>query len=78
MDAFGGMKIIETLSAYETVEDWSGCRSIPRAIRRAKRGKKQRMIVRAKPKAFMLGGVIYAHPDIVAQLRIEARRNATP
>lgn len=73
MNPFGGMRIIETSEAYDPILDWSGCRSIPRAIRRAARGIPQRTVVRAKPKAFMLGGVMYAHPAIVAELRKQAK-----
>lgn len=65
----GSVPLIESHAAYDSIEDWSGCRSISRAIRRAKLGHKQRMVIHTKPKAFMINGVMYAHPVIIAELR---------
>lgn len=64
----GGTMFVETLHAVDRREDWSACRSIPRAIRRQKQGHKQRMVISEKPLAFMINGVLHVHPEIKRQI----------
>lgn len=69
LNPFGGISIVETLTATEPFEDWSRVRSPSRAVRRLKRGFRQNIVHRRKPAAFQINGVVYAHPEIVRQLR---------
>lgn len=66
---FASTMIRETMTAVEPYEDWSRVRSPSRAARRLKRGHRQNIVTRYKPAAFQINGVIYAHPEIVRQLR---------
>lgn len=71
--AYGGIRIIESEIVGEPYEDWSRVRSPSRAIRRLKRGYKQRIVIRyrANGKCFqdMLNNVIYIHPHDAIKLR---------
>lgn len=64
-----GVEIRETLMATEPFEDWSRVRSPARAARRRRQGHRQNIVHRRKPAAYQINGVIFAHPDIVRQLR---------
>jgi hypothetical protein len=65
-----GMKVIESRYATRHIQDWSGCRSIPRAKRRHARGIKTRMVERDIPGAYMVGGKeIHAHPEIISLIK---------
>ncbi len=66
---FGGVPIRETTTAVTEFEDWSRVRSPSRAARRLKQGHRQNIVHRYKPAAFQINGVIYAHPEIVRELR---------
>lgn len=66
---FGGVKIVETMTAVEPFDDWSRVRSPARAARRLKRGFRQNIERRYKPAAFQIAGIIYAHPEIASALR---------
>lgn len=72
---FASTQIRKTATAVETVEDWSRVRSPSRAARRLKQGHRQNIVTRYKPAAFQINGVIYAHPEIVRQLRAHTRDN---
>lgn len=71
--SFGGTSVHETLSAVEPYDDWSRVRSPSRAARRLKQGHRQNIERRYKPAAFQINGMIYAHPEIVRQLRLHAK-----
>lgn len=64
-----GPKFVESIHAVEMKEDWSGCRSIPRAMRRMKQGHMQRMKVVAKPCAFLVGNDMFIHPTLLKEIR---------
>ena len=66
---FASVMIRETMTAVEPFEDWSRVRSPSRAARRLKQGHRQNIVHRYKPAAFQINGVIYAHPEIVRELR---------
>ncbi len=68
------MRFVETLTAVEMVEDWSKCRSIPRAMRRRKQGHKQHDKMFAKPCAYKIDGVIHIHPALYAELRLHTEK----
>ena len=69
MGAFGAVQIVESAHMTEPFEDWSRVRSPARAARRLKRGFRQNISYGRKPCAKQINGVIYAHPEIVRQLR---------
>jgi len=77
-EQFCGIPLVETANAIERVEDWSGCRSQARARRRAARGFKQRMVVRARPVAWLINGVLFIHPELAMRLRAAADSRAAP
>lgn len=60
-----GLPIIKSDYALKTIEDWSDCRSIPRAKRHHAKGIKTRMIERQVPAIIMLNGRAYAHPKVI-------------
>lgn len=64
-----GVKIIESLHATKTVEDWSRVRSPSRAARRLKRGFRQNIVRREEPAAFQIGDQMIVHPAILAELK---------
>ena len=51
----------------EDYEDWSGCRSIPRAKRRRKQGHRQNVVTRTRPSSEFWhdknSNTIYCHPE---------------
>lgn len=68
---FNGIRYIESVQATEPAEDWSGCRSISRARRREAQGHRQRVRRYRAPAAYMIGDVLYIHPDLATRLRRE-------
>jgi len=64
-----GVKIIESLHATKTVEDWSRVRSPSRAARRLKRGFRQNIVRREEPAAFQIGTQMIVHPAILSEIR---------
>jgi len=66
---FGGLSIISTDQAVITEEDWTEVRSPARAARRRRQGHPQQIITTRTPTAVQVGEVIYAHPEIYAQLQ---------
>lgn len=74
---FGGVNVVETMTAVVPFEDWSRVRSPARAARRLKRGYRQNIDRRYKPAAFQIGGVVYAHPEIVRAMRDRTERSPT-
>jgi len=71
VNTLNGLNVVETLAMVDHVEDWSGCRSPSRALRRRKQGHPQRVVVRAVPKkeAVQIGNTLYMHPTLAAELR---------
>ena len=78
MHHINGFKIVETLAAVERSEDWSRVRSPSRAARRLKRGFRQNIVRTVKPSCMKVGGVLYAHPDFVKELRRRLASAAAP
>ena len=74
--SMSGFQMVETISAVERVQDWSGCRSVSRAMRRHKQGHKTRMKQWDKPAAYRSGNVIYIHPQMARELRQELATQA--
>lgn len=85
---FGGMRIVEDPFMTDTVEDWSGCRSISRARRRHARGIRTRMrpIQVPKKEAYLIdnaklglygasGQTVVMHPEMAKKLREEAKKD---
>lgn len=74
---YGGLRIVETEIVGDPYEDWSRVRSPSRAIRRLKRGFKQRIVTRYLPNGKCIQdkarGVIYIHPLDVIKLRVALR-----
>lgn len=77
-----GFRIVEDVRMVDPVLgpdglqiiDWSRCRSIPRAMRRARRGKPQRCRPVTKPKDEVLRigrHMLVMHPAIAARMRAE-------
>lgn len=64
-----GMAVYESKYAVEHIQDWSGCRSKARAMRRHAIGIKTRMVERDIPTAFMIGGKLHAHPEIISLIK---------
>lgn len=60
--------VVETVIAGKFVEDWSGCRSPSRAMRRAGQGHKQHNKMVFKPGYFQIGDTLYVHPVVMKQL----------
>ena len=60
-----GMKVFESQYATKRIQDWSGCRSKARAMRRHAKGIKTRMVERDVPTAYMVGGNMHAHPNVI-------------
>ena len=77
--AFLGTRIIESPFMVDTVEDWSGCRSIPRAKRRHAKGIRTRMRLIEVPKkcayAMDQGRTLVMHPEMARLLRAEAEKD---
>lgn len=67
MNSFMGMPIVTSRLLTVPAEDWSRVRSPGRARRRMRRGFRQniRYYDAPTPKAMVIGGVMYAHPDMV-------------
>lgn len=71
--SFGGVKIIEDRNMTDPEEDWSGCRSIPRAKRRHAKGIRTRMRIMQVPKkeayAMHGGRTLVMHPELARIMR---------
>jgi hypothetical protein len=63
------MRIVESPNCYKLVEDWSRVRSPGRARRRMAQGHRQNIGCRQQPEAVTIGGVVFCHPAIYAELR---------
>lgn len=63
------VEFVETIHATEEYEDWSGCRSIPRAKRRHKQGIRTAMRVRRKPACYKADGKMFIRPELARALR---------
>lgn len=63
------VQFIETIYATEEYEDWSGCRSIPRARRRHKQGIQTAMRIRRKPACYQADGKMFIHPDLMRAMK---------
>lgn len=75
-----GVRIIESVEAYEPFEDWSRVRSPSRAARRRRQGHPQNIVIRHKPIAMEhIDGTLIVHPAIADQMRreISAKIDAT-
>ncbi len=71
---FSAVRIIESVEAYEPVEDWSRVRSPSRAERRRRQGHRQNIEIRHKPIALQhADGYFIVHPAIADQLRREIK-----
>lgn len=63
------VEFVETIYATKEYEDWSGCRSVPRAKRRHKQGIKTAMRVRRKPACYKMDGKMFIHPDLLQAMK---------
>lgn len=77
MNSFMGMPIVTNRLLTVPAEDWSRVRSPGRARRRMRRGFRQniRYYDAPTPKAMVIGGVMYVHPDMLDAIMKHA--NAT-
>lgn len=65
-----GMEVYESQYAIQHIQDWSKCRSKARAKRRHAKGIKTQMIERDIPTAYMVGGKLHAHPEIINIIKL--------
>ncbi len=74
MNSFMGMPIVTNRLLTVPAEDWSRVRSPGRARRRMRRGFRQnvRYYDAPTPKAMVIGGVIYVHPDMLGAIMKQA------
>ena len=76
---FGGMRIVEDPFMTDTVEDWSCCRSIPRAKRRHARGIKTAMRYIQVPKKesyyIKASNTLVIHPEMKKLLVEESKKD---
>lgn len=74
MNSFMGMPIVTNRLLTVPAEDWSRVRSPGRARRRMRRGFRQniRYYDAPTPKAMVIGGVIYVHPDMLDAIMKQA------
>lgn len=77
MNTFMGMRIVTNNVLTVPAEDWSRVRSAARARRRMRRGYRQnvRYYDAPSPKAMLIDGVLYCHPDMVVELKRAAAAN---
>lgn len=70
MKSFMGMPIVTSRLLTVAAEDWSRVRSPSRARRRMRRGFRQnvRYYDAPTPKATIIGGVMYVHPDMLDEI----------
>lgn len=76
MMIYNGMRVIEDATLVDAYEDWSLVRSPGRARRRRKKGCRQNIIIRAKPKevGYIIGNTtIVMHPEMADLLRRHIR-----
>lgn len=66
MNNYHGIPIIESPYMTKVVQDWSGCRSKARAMRRHARGIKTRMVERVVPISIMFKNplCLVIHPSL--------------
>jgi len=69
-----GIPVVSSPYASALQFDWTGCRSPSRARRRYKQGHPQRVKITREPVVMMLGGQMFAHPDVIAELRRQTER----
>lgn len=75
--ALGSLHIMEDSSLLDAIQDWSGCRSIPRAMRRIKKHpQRMKIIYRPKTEIFRNGSMLVMHPATAARLRAETARRS--
>jgi len=74
MNSFMGMPIVTNRLLTVPAEDWSRVRSPGRARRRMRQGFRQnvRYYDAPTPKAMVIGGVIYVHPDMLDAIMKQA------
>lgn len=74
MNSFMGMPIVTNRLLTVPAEDWSRVRSPGRARRRMRRGFRQniRYYDAPTPKAMVIGGVMYVHPDMLDAIMKQA------
>lgn len=79
---YGGIRIFESEAVGDAWQDWSQVRSPSRALRRLKRGFKQRIVTRYKAngKAIQdkINTVIYMHPDDAVKFRAMVAAQGIP
>ncbi len=73
-----GLQIRTDANLVEPYEDWSRCRSLPRARRRPARGIRTAMRVRHRPqrKAYEINGIFYMHPEMLRALQFKLKTRA--
>lgn len=74
MNSFMGLPIVTNRLLTVPAEDWSRVRSPGRARRRMRRGFRQniRYYDAPTPKAMVIGGVMYVHPDMLDAITKQA------
>lgn len=72
---FNGLNIYHTETVGDPYTDWSDCRSPSRAKRRARRGHKQRSVVRYRPngKCIQTDKGLFMHPIDAIELEKQMR-----
>lgn len=73
MHHIAGLKIVVSPHLTKYVEDWSDCRSRPRAERRRRQGHKQRvkLVLRDGPEAYQVADTLFVGPETYAQMAKE-------
>lgn len=71
MTMFMGYRVIMSDALTKSVEDWSGCRSPSRAMRRRRQGHPQHVVTRQVPSREVLvtGDVMLVHPAMWHEVR---------
>lgn len=72
---FGGIKVISDANMVDTVPAWEICRSIPRAMRRVKQGKRP-MPLKQVPSSkvhFIDNRMCVCHPSVAAKIRQQSQ-----
>lgn len=80
MNSFMGMRVVTSSIMTVPAEDWSRVRSPSRARRRMRYGHRQnvRYYDAPSPKAAVIGGVLYCHPEMVIELKRAAYESGVP
>lgn len=65
------LHIVSSIHMTEPYEDWSNVRSKPRARRRRRKGYRQNIVNRERPRSelFIVDGIAYAHPTTLAAIK---------